>query len=91
MRRIKALFTAPGKVKFHLVNGLLKTGVAGKYPSVKGLICQREDNPRCAASNQGLEERFAKAVEVAVAMTGNLDEAVKSGACLSPRFDRTFE
>ena len=39
----------------------------------------------------GLEERFAKAVEVAVAMTGNLDEAVKSGACLSPRFDRTFE
>lgn len=91
MRRIKALFTAPGKVKFHLVNGLLKTGVAGRYPSVKGLICQREDNPRCAASNQGLEERFAKAVEVAVAMTGNLDEAVKSGACLSSRFDRTFE
>ena len=42
-------------------------------------------------SNQGLEERFAKAVEVAVAMTGNLDEAVKSGACLSSRFDRTFE
>ena len=78
-------------MKFHLVNGLLKTGAAGKYPSVKGLICQREDNPRCAVSNQGLEERFAKAVEVAVAMAGNLDGAVKSGAQLSPRFDRTFE
>lgn len=89
MRRVKRLFWAPGIMKQELINSALK--LSGRYGKLKGLMLQRVDNPRCQESNQGLQQRFDDAVEVAVNMIGSFDDTVCQGTRLNRRFNRTFE
>lgn len=89
MKQLKRLFTAPGIIKQGAINGILK--VTGLYATMKGVMNQRVDNPKCAESNLGLLRRTEAAVDVAVRMIESFDESVQTGKELDERFDRTFE
>lgn len=89
MKRIEKLITAPGPIKYNLIEGILKT--AGKYPDYKGMMRQHKDNEKCLESNIGLLKRFDKAVSVAVWIIESFDESLQKGKVLDERFDRTFE
>lgn len=89
MKLVKKLFTAPGIFKQTVINTVMK--LLGNYEKMKGLMNQRKDNPKCMESNEGLMQRFDRAVDVAVAMMYRLDESVRNGKKLPERFDRTFE
>lgn len=89
LKRVKKLFTAPGSLKYGLINGGMR--LTFRYGEVKGLMHQRRDNPRCISSNRGLQKRFDEAVEVAVHLIQDFEESLRTGKALDERFDRTFE
>lgn len=89
LRRVKRLFYAPRIWKQFLMNGIMK--LLGKYDTMKGLIHQRPDNPRCAESSQELLSRFKRAVPLAVRMLESFDHSLQTGSKLDSRFDRNFE
>ncbi len=89
MKRVKALFTAPGFFKQGLINTVMR--MTGRYVQIKGLMNQRKDNPKCLASNEELLRRFDHAVETAVGLILAFDRSVRTGAALNTRFDRDFE
>ena len=86
---MKRLFYAPRIWKQFLMNGIMK--LLGKYDTMKGLIHQRPDNPRCAESSQELLSRFKRAVPLAVRMLESFDHSLQTGSKLDSRFDRNFE
>nr|WP_307998395.1 zinc dependent phospholipase C family protein [uncultured Merdimonas sp.] len=88
LRLIKRLFTAPGRIKHGAVNTALK--MTGHYASMKGLMNQRKDNPKCRESNEELMKHFDAAVDLAVRMIISLDESIWTRKELDERFDRTF-
>lgn len=89
MCMMKKVFTAPGWIKQGFINGVMKvTGLSAKW---KGLMNQRVDNLACIESNQGLYQRFLKAIPLAVEMSYSFDESLSKGRPLHQRFDRTFE
>lgn len=89
LKLVKRLFRAPNGLKRGMLNAALK--ISGKYREFNGLVHQRVDNPRCSRSNEGLQRRFDKAVDIAVNMIYSFDETVQTGKELERRFDRTFE
>ncbi len=89
LKRVKKLFTAPGNLKYNLINGVMR--LTFRYGEVKGLMHQRKDNLRCSQSNQGLQKRFDEAVEVAARLIQDFEESLHTGKKLDKRFDRTFE
>ncbi len=89
LHRVKRLFYAPRIWKQFLMNGIMR--LLGKYDTMKGLVHQRPDNPRCAKSNEELLARFKKAVPLAVKMLESFDQSLRTGSELDPRFDRNFE
>lgn len=88
MRMIKRLFTTRTSGKQALINTAMK--MTGKYASMKGLMNQRIDNPKCRESNQELKRRFDDAVGLAVKMAEGLDASIQTGKELEKRLDRTF-
>ena len=88
LRLIKQIFTAPGAVKYKMVNTGLK--LSGHYADMKGLMNQRRDNPKCEESNEELMRRFDEAADLAARMIISLDESIWSRKELDERFDRTF-
>lgn len=88
MRRYKSVLVAPGKVK----RGILDKGMklSGQYDALQGHLLKPADNPKCAASNEGLYTRFKNAVAVAEELIYNFDSYLNGGE-LSERFDRNFE
>ena len=89
LRSVKKLFTASNAAKRGLINTALK--MSGHYASLKGLMHQKKDNPKCAESNTGLLKRFEAAVPIAATMIKSYDESLRTGSRLDPRFDRNFE
>lgn len=89
LRFVKRLFYAPGAIK----RGLINTGMrlTGHYASVKGLMHQKKDHPKCKETNEGLFLRLEKAVDLAVMLMEDFDESLRMGLRLNERFDRTFE
>lgn len=89
LKLVKKLFTAPGTLKYNLINTMMK--ISGKDAYYKGLMHQRQDHPACLESNEGLLNRFNGAVDIAVSMICSFDESLRTGTPLNERFDRTFE
>ncbi len=89
MKRVKALFTAPGFLKQGLINTVMR--MTGRYAQIKGLMNQRKDNPKCLKSNEELLRRFDHAVDVAAELILDFDRSVRTGAALNARFERNFE
>ena len=90
LQRVKRFLTAPGMLKQGLINGAMR--LSGKhYSSLKGLMNQRKDNPRCEKSNGDLFALFEEAVPLAAAMAVSFDESLRTGGRLAKRFDRNFE
>jgi len=89
MKGIKRLLTAPQPWKQNTINAIMKLS-GDNYKYAKGLMNQREDNPACRVTNEGLKARFDAAVPLAVEMLDSLDESIRTGKRLSRRFDRTF-
>lgn len=89
LRSVKRLLTAPNAAKRGLINTALR--MSGHYASLKGLMHQKKDNPKCAESNAGLLERFEAAVPIAAAMMKSYDDSLRTGSRLDSRFDRNFE
>lgn len=89
LKAVKHLFTAPGAFKQTVLNTAFR--LSGKYRSMKGLMNQRRDNPKCVTSSEGLLLRFNIAIEIAASMIHSFDHCIRTGEPLHPRFDRTFE
>lgn len=88
LKRVKSLLTAPGVLKQGAINTAMK--LTGKYASLKGLMNQRKDNPKCREINQGLAYRFDAAVEEAKELMRSFDHSLVSGELPDERFDRNF-
>lgn len=90
LRRVKRFFTAPGVLKQNFINGGMR--LSGKhYSSLKGLMNQRKDNPKCVQTSEALFELFSEAVPLAAAMMESFDDSLRTGKQLAKRFDRNFE
>lgn len=88
LKMVKHLFTAPGKFKQTFINTVMKA--VGKYPTYKGLMNQRIDNPLCKQTNEGIVLRFDNSIDIALKMILSLDESIKTGKPIDKRFDRNF-
>lgn len=71
MKRYKNLLVAPGKVKRTILDTGMK--LSGHYGELQGHLLKPTDNPKCEESNQGLYERFQKAVPVAEQLIQDFD------------------
>lgn len=89
MRRYKTMLVAPGKAKQFVIRTAFK--LSGKYESLQGHLLRPLDNPRCVASNNGLWERYKKAVPVADYLMEKFEAYVDGLEELDERFDRNFE
>ncbi|MDD6661898.1 MAG: zinc dependent phospholipase C family protein [Lachnospiraceae bacterium] len=89
MKWIKRLLTAPQPWKQDTINRIMKLS-GDNYKYAKGLMNQREDNPACEVTNEGLKARFDAAVPLAAEMIRSLDGSIRTGRGLNKRFDRTF-
>ena len=89
MRIVKGLFTAPGPIKYGLINAAMH--LSGQHSTWKGLMNQPTDNPKCVKSNEELLRLFYHSVKPAVSMIESFDESLQNGTELNKRFDRNFE
>ena len=88
-KMVKRLFVRPSAAGQAAIHTIMKA--LGKYDTMKGLMNQRTDNPACRESNEGLLQRFDRAVGLAAQMMEDFDSVLCSGGRLDSRFDRTFE
>ena len=63
----------------------------GKYDTMKGAYESADRQSACRESNEGLLQRFDRAVGLAAQMMEDFDSVLCSGGRLDSRFDRTFE
>lgn len=89
MRKYKTILVAPSRVKQLVIRAAFK--ISGKYDSLQGHLLKPLDNPRCVASNNGLWERYKKAINVAVFLMEKFEAYVDGRETLDERFDRNFE
>ncbi|MGN0355475.1 MAG: zinc dependent phospholipase C family protein [Muricoprocola sp.] len=89
MKMIKRIFTAPCERKQNFINQTLKR--IGRYEELKGHMYQMKDNPKCKASNAGLDALFEQSIPVAVSLMEQFDISVCTGSPLGERFNRNFE
>lgn len=65
--------------------------LAGQYEFVRGMIINRNDNPRCFKSNEILTEKLNNSIPVAVKLINNYLDYIFEDGELSERFFRNFK